>query len=27
VIVPGADHYFHRRLHQIRDIVTRAWRH
>ena len=25
--VPGADHFFHRRLHLIRDIVTRAWRH
>jgi len=25
-VVPGADHFFHRRLHQIRDIVTRAWR-
>ena len=27
VVVPGADHFFHRRLHVIRDIVTRAWRH
>ncbi len=27
VVVPGADHFFHRRLHNIRDIVTRAWRH
>ena len=27
VVVPGADHFFHRRLHQIRDIITRAWRH
>ena len=27
VVVPGADHFFHRRLHHIRDIVTRAWRH
>ena len=27
VVVPGADHFFHRRLHIIRDIVTRAWRH
>ncbi|MCL2344636.1 MAG: alpha/beta fold hydrolase [Desulfobulbus sp.] len=25
VVVPGADHFFHRRLHLIRDIVTRAW--
>ena len=27
IVVPGADHFFHRRLHFIRDIVTRAWRH
>ena len=27
VVVPGADHFFHRRLHVIRDINTRAWRH
>ncbi len=27
VVVPGADHFFHRRLHLISDIVTRAWRH
>jgi len=27
VVVPGADHFFHRRLHLIRDIVTRSWRH
>lgn len=27
VVVPGADHFFHRRLHLIRDIITRAWRH
>ena len=26
VVVPGADHFFHRRLHVIREIVTRAWR-
>jgi hypothetical protein len=25
VVVPGADHFFHRRLHMIRDIITRAW--
>ncbi len=25
VVVPGADHFFHRRLHLIRDIVQRAW--
>lgn len=27
IVVPGADHFFHRRLHIIREIVTRAWRH
>ena len=27
VVVPGADHFFHRRLHLIRDIINRAWRH
>jgi alpha/beta superfamily hydrolase len=26
VVVPGADHFFHRRLHIIRDIIQRAWR-
>ena len=25
VVVPGADHIFHRRLHLIRDIIQRAW--
>lgn len=25
VVVPGADHFFHRRLHLIRDIVLHAW--
>jgi len=25
VVVPGADHFFHRRLHLIRSIVRRAW--
>lgn len=25
VVIPGADHFFHRRLHLIRDIVTRTW--
>lgn len=24
-VIPGADHFFHRRLHIIRDIVHRAW--
>ena len=24
-VVPGADHFFHRRLHLIRDIIQRAW--
>lgn len=27
VVVPGADHFFHRRLHLIRDIILRAWSH
>jgi len=26
VVVPGADHFFHRRLHLIRNIVKGAWR-
>ena len=26
VVVPGADHFFHRRLHLIREIIIRAWR-
>lgn len=25
IVIPGADHFFHGRLHIIRDIVTRAW--
>ncbi|MDR2837041.1 MAG: alpha/beta hydrolase [Azonexus sp.] len=25
IVVPGADHFFHRRLHHIRDIVTGMW--
>ena len=25
VLVPGADHFFHRRLHIIRAIIQRAW--
>jgi alpha/beta superfamily hydrolase len=25
VVVPGADHFFHRKLHLIRDIIHRAW--
>ena len=27
IVIPGADHFFHRRLNIIRDIVTRAWRY
>jgi len=27
IVVAGADHFFHRRLQLIRDIVTRAWHH
>lgn len=26
VVVPGADHFFHKRLTLLRDIVRRAWR-
>ncbi|MDR1350258.1 MAG: alpha/beta hydrolase [Zoogloeaceae bacterium] len=26
VVIPGADHFFHRRLTLIRDIILRAWR-
>lgn len=25
-VVPGADHFFHRKLHLIRSIVTAAWK-
>ena len=25
-VVAGADHFFHRRLHVIRDIIQRAWK-
>jgi alpha/beta superfamily hydrolase len=24
-VIPGADHFVHRRLHVIRDIILRAW--
>jgi uncharacterized protein len=27
IVIAGADHFFHRRLQLIRDIVTRAWHH
>jgi alpha/beta superfamily hydrolase len=27
VVIAGADHFFHRRLHVLKDIITRAWRH
>ena len=26
-VIAGADHFFHRRLHLIRDIIHRQWRH
>ena len=26
VVIPGADHFFHRRLHTIRNIITSMWR-
>jgi len=25
IVIPGADHFFHRRLHVIRDIVKGSW--
>jgi alpha/beta superfamily hydrolase len=25
VVIPGADHFFHRRLHILRDIILRTW--
>lgn len=25
-VIPGADHFFHRRLHLIRDIIRRQWK-
>ena len=27
VVIPGANHFFDRRLHMIRDIILRAWQH
>jgi alpha/beta superfamily hydrolase len=27
VVIPGADHFFHRRLHAIRNIVKGSWRY
>ncbi len=26
-VIPGADHFFHRRLHVIREIIRRQWCH
>ena len=26
-VIPGADHFFHRRLHLIRNLVLQAWTH
>jgi alpha/beta superfamily hydrolase len=26
VLVPGADHFFHRKLHVLRNIVKGSWR-
>jgi alpha/beta superfamily hydrolase len=25
VVIPGADHFFHRRLHHIKNLVTQMW--
>lgn len=27
IVLPGADHFFHRRLHKIREVVSRYWPH
>jgi alpha/beta superfamily hydrolase len=27
IVVPGADHFFHRRLHIIKNIIKGSWRH
>lgn len=27
IVVPAADHFFHRRLHILREIITHNWRH
>ncbi len=27
IVIPGADHFFHRRLHIIRNIILHAWQH
>ena len=27
IVVPAADHFFHRRLHLLREIITHNWRH
>ena len=27
VLVPGADHFFHGKLHLLKDIINRAWGH
>ncbi len=27
VVVPGADHFFHRRLHVIKNIIKGSWQH
>jgi alpha/beta superfamily hydrolase len=26
MVIPGADHFFHRKLHHIKQIVIAAWR-
>ena len=27
IVIPGADHFFHRKLHHIKQLVTDYWRH
>lgn len=27
IVIPAADHFFHRRLHILREVITHNWRH
>jgi alpha/beta superfamily hydrolase len=27
IVIPGADHFFHRKLHHIKQLVVEMWRH
>ena len=26
IVIPGAEHFFHRKLHLLKQIITDAWR-